>query len=550
MNKQKDGPEFANESGVLGGLRLRSDEPCGRLLEPVIFTGVPPGPVGDPRRRKEFVMSPSRNVGRRGIAIRRSSRTGTSGAGFAAVAILTFVAVAFSAPGARAGSGTCDGQGDATLERIGAVPATIGNTLDFELRGRALAPVSVIADLGPGPITIPRIGTFCVDRGPRLRILFDGIRNGGVFTDANGLFAFQVPIPRRPALAGKTVYMHGIIRDDLAPNGFAISNLASFEVLPAIVEDFTTVDRRDEAVTTAMWEGTGSLIGTVASMPREVDYLTGASLFNLPHPLVEAGNPATPNGCRFQMRFVPGQIGAVPGESIIGMSWAPKSGTVLASTYRDMTIKLGNGEAGRALVGRFDENYASEPTVVYQGDYSLALDFNAVWVPWPAFATDFAHDATKPLVFEVDFPAGGDTFQLFKNRSAATFPRNRIFADGGASNSTNGREDTTYETRFLLFQDRSFAQSDFIDSFRVDPDWSPGQIDFVSLPDGTRIVVEYEGAEDHDGNGIPELSTRTGFSTDIDTIDGSQFVRFKITLFGNRANGAIVEIGRITIPYE
>lgn len=51
---------------------------------------------------------------------------------------------------------------------------------------------------------------------------------------------------------------------------------------------------------------------------------------------------------------------------------------------------------------------------------------NVTRLPWPDFDELFEYDGTRALVSEVDFPAGGDTFQLFRKRSNRTLPRNRI----------------------------------------------------------------------------------------------------------------------------
>jgi hypothetical protein len=445
----------------------------------------------------------------------------------------------------------CDGQGNADLTLVGSSPPAVGGVFTMSLAGRPYAPFTIAADTGMGPSIIPGVGVFCLDLGPNLKVLFDGIRNGFPFLPDSGTFEFGIRVPRRPELAGKTFYMQAAILDSEAPNGIAISEMVMLTVLPALVEDFSTTVRRDGDATTALWEGNGVLVGEV-SPPRMTETGFPDSNYNLPHPLIERDNPSTPLGCRFQMKFQTNDIGAVPGESIVGMSWAPRSNFVFASTYNDMTIKLDNfpypdwGTISSYYALNYDED---GPTTVYEGDYVLGNDSNAPWVPWPEFTQEFEYESSQPLIFEVEIPEGGDTYQLFRNNYTGNRPRARIYSNAGEERSSIWAERTIYRSQFVLVRDRTIGQSVFLDTGLADPDYFEAHIQLGMLPTGTRVEATYEGANDLDGDEVPDPETYTGFVDGIDDLDGYRFIRFRLRLKGLTYTGEVPTVRYIAIPY-
>lgn len=473
-----------------------------------------------------------------------------SGAAFVlAACFATALSIATPSP-ARAGD--CQGQGTATLALAGDVPPAVATVFGLEITGRPFAPFALLADTGNGPVEVPSIGTVCLDLGPQLRVIFDGLRTGTPFLGATGMFSTALRVPNRPAAAGRTFFMQAIVQDPTAPMGFATSDPLEFTILPSLIETFATTDQRISQNTSAIWEGDGQLVGIPISPPRFVEFTPFASIFNLPHPLVETTNPTT-TGARFQMLYFSGDLDTAPGESIHGIDWGPKSNFTFASDYDDVRIRLGHlprvGFPG-GLSPLFEDNLDSidegNPETVFEGSYEIVNGLEVEWEPWPAFTKPFDYEVFRNLVFEWDMPAGGDTYQLFRNNSTASFPQRRAFGDGGSAQAAFFRENTTYHTRFLLVQDRGVALSNWYDTNEDDPDYATPYVKLGSLPEGTSVEFEYKGAMDINGDDIPDLET--GFSSDINVADGHRFIRFRATLRASEADD-VAAIKALVIPY-
>jgi hypothetical protein len=307
-------------------------------------------------------------------------------------------------------------------------------------------------------------------------------------------------------------------------------------------ETFDTDENEDADATSAVWDK-GVLEGRGVNA-RFHDFVPQDTNFNLPHPLVEAGNPVTPIGCRFQMKFGSGDVSAQPGEQIVGMSWSPKSGFVFASTYRDVTIKLGhlNGIDGDPLNREYERNYLpaeGNPKVVYRGDYFIDNSVDNLWVPWPEFDTDFEYDYTRPLVFEYNMPEGGDTFQLFRHRVTGGAPRNRHFSNGDQPYSITGSENTKYHHRFYLVSKKSIGQSVPLYTGNA-PDYGG----FLVLADpnrpGTRIETTWGGST----GGTPSR-----FTDSIHDADGFSHLAFRIEMTADPLTGVVPRVFSVSFAY-
>jgi hypothetical protein len=311
-----------------------------------------------------------------------------------------------------------------------------------------------------------------------------------------------------------------------------------------ITEDFDTAEFRDDNDTNAIWDN-GSLEGKDVDRRVTTFVPTPQSNFNLAHPLVEVGNALTPFGCRFQMKFTRNNVGANPGDSIIGMSWSPRSNFLFFSNYSRVTVKLGHfaGSSGGNLDFEFERNYDRDypvnPVTVFTGDYSVPYSLSTVWQPWPEFSKDFEYDTNKELVFEYDMPEGGDTFQLFKNKSTSSIPRNRLFGNGGTARGINGRENTQYNHQFTLVSKSSFGVSKAYgvpDTFTA-PLYGAYLLVKDGLRSGTQVFVEW-------APGIPgqEIDQANDYFEDITQVSGSPAAGFRASLTANPFTGVVPRV--------
>lgn len=436
----------------------------------------------------------------------------------------------------------CGGQGNATLAVTSPEPPAPGRRIALRVTGAPSRPFAVAADVGPGPVVRPGVGTICLDLSPRLVVLFNGFPSGSPALDAAGAFTFDLNLPPRAVLGGRTFYMQAFVGDPAAPNGVAISPRLDLGLERAFVESFATTARRDTAATTASWLGDGVASGAY-SPPRSVDVTPPDSGFLLPQPLSTSGN-------RIQLVYSPSQVGAAPGESILGISWGPRSNFTFPATYFGTEVLLGHSRRPSGDLSRvFASNFDGPPSLVFGGDYAVPGQLDTPWFPWPEFTSDFEYDATRSLVLDVNVPAGAATFQLFRATSVAAEPRTRIFGEAGATLAAFG-EATVYHTRFSIARWRSVAQSTFFDTGLDDPDYSAPAVRAAALPAGTELSVELEGAEDADRDGAPDPGTLTGFRADANEIDGRRLVRFRLRMRANPATGAVPVATSVSVPYR
>lgn len=159
--------------------------------------------------------------------------------------VLALVVIGFSAvadAGFRGPSGQlpptgrvpriCNGQGYAALavdrETVG-----IGESVVVTIDGEPFAPVALLADVGMGPVTLPTVGTFCLDFGADLTVIVDGIRGGNASIDEQGIFTYSLRIPHRARLRGlSSFFIQAVIETDDAPNGIAITNMTQIDIEP------------------------------------------------------------------------------------------------------------------------------------------------------------------------------------------------------------------------------------------------------------------------------------------------------------------------------
>jgi hypothetical protein len=102
----------------------------------------------------------------------------------------------------------------------------IGSPVKFRLGGAPSAEYHLFQDFGAGPVTVPAIGTYCLDLGPSLQTLAAGNLN------SRGFGAVFAMIPDDPGLIGEVIAYQVEVLDPEAPNGVAISNGYSMVICP------------------------------------------------------------------------------------------------------------------------------------------------------------------------------------------------------------------------------------------------------------------------------------------------------------------------------
>lgn len=341
---------------------------------------------------------------------------------------------------------------------------------------------------------------------------------------------------------GEEIVLHFLTADKPGEPNFRI-----------ITETFDDDSMKQDA-SSAIW-GNGELVGAEV-LARTVEYhpmlprgggFPPPNTFNLAHPLIEDGNPSTPFGNRFQMRFPAFDIQPVAGEVIVGMAWSPKSGFVFGSAYRDITMKVGLMQpmVGGLLLD-YDANYDSllpdNPLEINQDTYWLQSKIEAAWEPWPEFTGEFAWEpSTHDLVFEFILPEGGDTYQLFNNDSTRSTPLNRMFSDDDSDRGQNGRENTQYSQRFDFVSSNSIALSKGYDSKTRGANYEAFLIVTDPSRTGTSVTARWAGTEP----GAEPVDVE--FVDSLDAADNSQAIAFRLLLRGNSMTGVVPRVESIHI---
>ncbi len=411
----------------------------------------------------------------------------------------------------------------------------------------AMSTVSIVNVSDPA-IPVSGVGEMALVRAeltPDARsITIDPILSLGDDPNSSEPFAFEIRLD-----AG----IRDLAGNALAPTGFGFRTADTpGEPNYSIITETFDDDSMNQDDSTAIWGG-----GELAARPvssRTVDYLPmlprgvgtpPPNVYKLAHPLVERTNPSTPNGCRFQMQFHATDIPHDP-EYIVGMSWGPKSNFVFDSGYRGLVMKLGvrvlnPPELSFVYEDNFDLSVPGNPATVFEGDYYVRNALDREWEPWPDFQDCILWESNRNLMLDVRIPDNGDTFQLFRNDSTRSFPRNRIFSNADDDRGRNGRENTQYEHRFELVRSISRALSKGYEAPALAPDYEAYLV--VSDPSrtGTSIDVRFAGTSVGDEPRVEQ------FDPDIDVADSREAIAFLIDLVGNPMTGVVPRVDSIHI---
>jgi len=293
--------------------------------------------------------------------------------------------------------------------------------------------------------------------------------------------------------------------------------------------------------------------------------------------LVANTQPATSEGRRQLNMF---RVAEMQGNgTIIRAAWGPDSDATFAATYPGTIVRLGHKRAGTDFAtGSFFGQFDIDGFVVVVGgvsyNVSQAKDINGGpindgYLDWPQLSTFFDYDGVNELVIDVEAKEG-NTFQQFRTYLNVAAVGNcncvTIFFGACQPNASLGfrQFDSVYGSdapdptaipgilqnpspfvhvmEFELAKLRSDAQSLFLDTQSLDPDYLQPIIAPPVQPGGSSIELTWSGSRD----GITEM---VPFTANINAIDGYQFIRWHATLRANLFTKARSRMALLELPY-
>ncbi|MHC4959487.1 MAG: Ig-like domain-containing domain [Planctomycetota bacterium] len=273
--------------------------------------------------------------------------------------------------------------------------------------------------------------------------------------------------------------------------------------------------------------------------------------------------------------------------TIIRVAWGPDSDATFAATYPGTILRLGHKRAGTSFAtgsffGQFDVD--SYVTVVGATNYNVpqAADINGGarnddgYLDWPQLVTFFDYDGINELVLDVE-AMEGNTWQQFRTFMNVTAIGNcncvTLFLGACQPNASLGDRqfDSTYGNdapnppnsfllgvtnpspfvhvhEFELAKLRSDGQSfwydtgDFANGVFLEPDYLAPILAPPVQPGGASIEMTWAGSMD----GILE---DVAFNSNINVVDGHQFIRWHAVLRANLFTGARARLELLEVPY-
>ncbi len=274
------------------------------------------------------------------------------------------------------------------------------------------------------------------------------------------------------------------------------------------------------------------------------------------------GCTALPNGSRCQMLYVPADIGD-PG-AIVATAWGPSSNALFAATYPDIELLYGHTSA--ALGSDWGANVnLGNPVTVYQGNYDVPQALNIMppglitgYWDYPAFTTPFEFNGINNVVFDAIIP-GGNNCQILRIGFVPTgisFPTRRaVSRDANSPSASFATDPVMYDTRFKKRRRTTRAVSAWYELASDDPLMANPIVSPSSQSGGVQVVLELEGAHGkadpfNPGGFIADVTTATGYTTQVTDVDGHRFVRFRITMIANLNTNQTARISSTQVPYQ
>lgn len=323
-------------------------------------------------------------------------------------------------------------------------------------------------------------------------------------------------------------------------------------------------------------------------------------------------SPAPSQGRRVMYSFSDTVIGAKG--SITAVAWGPDSNATFQATYPDCKLRMGYQKASSlSLSPTFSGNYEGQPTIVYNGEYTVQQAANvgntpghpawphvggyqqnpgctgiaAGWnsplfsatgfYPYPDLSNFFEWDPgdlalqnDRVLIFDASI-SEGDGFQQVRSWFGVGFPCQGVLIGGlplqrlystyeddepnPADNPFAGvqnPEQSVTDTCFTITRRVSIGQSIFWTSgFGTNTDYrDPVMVPSVQ-PGGALVIVEYQGADavEPDMVTVNQAAPFTGWVQDIHDCDGHTHIRWRLSLVSNLISNTVARVRGFIVPY-
>lgn len=388
------------------------------------------------------------------------------------------------------------------------------------------------------------------------------------------------PIVTRPVNSSQTnpfVFLTRDFESEEERAGYRYVDFLAEEFTNNTYEDQTAIPPPDRAE----WNSTelGALLGGAITssyiLVQPAPDGNASFLFNVSYPLVaDPVNTSCPalatgdwkKGIRMQHSYTQTEMGNKSG-TITNIDWGPSSNWTFAATHSNIEIRVGHMENTTGVLGTdFAANFrgGNVPLANYSGDYSIPTNSSAPWWPFPTLTNVFDYDGTSAVLVDYQvspavtcqgwvcwaytFMTGGPG-----KRTAGAQDRNATVDDGFITNG--GRTDNiVYYVRFTKRRRLTFAQSNFYDTQLPGPDYGDPVVSPQTQPGGSTFVLEFQGAGAmvdplNPTRFIPDPSTYTAWSTNVNDCDGKRFLRFKFSLYANLQSSTVNRIASLTVPY-
>ena len=357
-----------------------------------------------------------------------------------------------------------------------------------------------------------------------------------------------------------------------------------------ISESFSNQLRMDPATVTDGGEWNtienGSLRGGAPTTypPQDVNYRLNppgvtVALTRQNDPLVTDQSQGTscfvrPNGSRAQMLYTSGDVGEAA--AIVSAGWGPSSNALFGSSHPEITLEMGH-TSNTAVVSDMTSNVNVGNSVqVYRGEYlvpqaknvkpSDPVDGSGVtkdpaatgfW-NWPTFTSPFEWNGVNNLIFDASCQPAV-TCQIMRGGfipAGIPFPNRRAVGTNYTAVNADFTTDTVVlDARFNKRRRTTRATSLWYELASDRPQFAAPIVSPVGQPGGVTVIVEVEGCDGKPdplspGGFIPNLSTSTGFQTDVSKIDLHRFFRFRISMSSNLQTNQTARITSLQVPYQ